>query len=282
MDTTHPIAVLLRGGRLDEALSALQGQVRQRPDHPDSRVLLFALECILGRWDRARVQLDAVASLSQEWVMPAHLYRQLLACETARLEVFAGTRQPLILGEPEAWLGGLVGALALEAGGKPDQAWDLRERALQEVLPVSGAINGETSPWISDADPRLGPVLESYLEGNYHWIPFRRILTLESDPPEALVETVWHPVRIRLTTGADIRAHVPVRYPGTEKSGDGLLRLGRKTEWTDLPGGWQVPLGQRVLAAEPGDHGWLECRRIAFDEVPGELVAGLESPPAHV
>ena len=46
---------------------------------------------------------------------------------------------------------------------------------------------------MTDADQRLGPVLEAVINGRYFWIPFQRISRIELDAPADLRDAVWTP-----------------------------------------------------------------------------------------
>ena len=43
----------IQTGRLDEALAALQSEVRNQPADAKLRTFLFQLLCVLGQWERA-------------------------------------------------------------------------------------------------------------------------------------------------------------------------------------------------------------------------------------
>ena len=46
---------------------------------------------------------------------------------------------------------------------------------------------------------------------------------------------------------------LPTRYPGSERSSDGAIMLGRRTEWLDQGDGVFFGLGQRMLATDQGE-----------------------------
>ncbi|WP_327058540.1 tetratricopeptide repeat protein, partial [Escherichia coli] len=54
---------LLRAGRVDDALKALQDQVRTQPANAELRVFLFQLLAVLGQWSRANNQLKVAGEL---------------------------------------------------------------------------------------------------------------------------------------------------------------------------------------------------------------------------
>jgi type VI secretion system protein ImpE len=255
---------LIRAGRLSEALTALQAEIRQNPGDANRRIFLFQLNCVLGELEKALNQLQVVASLNAETMLLAQIFRPVIACEMLRRDVFAGKRTPLIFGEPEEWVGLLVQAAAQVARGEYEAAASLRSRAF-EVAPASpGKLDGQPFEWIADADSRLGPLLEVILEGKYYWVPFTRISSVEIEKPSDLRDLVWAPARFTWTNGGAVSAHIPVRYPDTEKAED-ALRLSRQTVWEERPGECFVGLGQRILTTDAGESPLLECKRIELD-----------------
>src|SRR5262249_2213960 len=156
----------LRANRPRQALSGLESMVREAPEELSNRSRLFQVLCILGEWDRAETQLQVLPELDKadgELMMAAPAYLNLIQCERFRIEVFDGKRTPLILGEPEEWLGLLLEALRALTQGKAEAAAALRDRAFETAPGTSGQMDGESFEWIADADPRLGPVVELML-----------------------------------------------------------------------------------------------------------------------
>jgi type VI secretion system protein ImpE len=84
------------------------------------------------------------------------------------------------------------------------------------------------------------------------------------EAPADLRDLVWIPVQFVWTNGGEMSGHVPVRYPGTEKTNDDKLRLARKTEWIDCPEEYSLGRGQRLLGTDGGEFPLLECRKIEF------------------
>jgi len=254
---------LLKDGRLAETLSDLKKKVRDDPANPKPRVFLFQLLSVLGDWQRASTQLDVLAEMDSDSLMLARIFEPILICEAIRAGVFAGNRTPIIFGEPPEWMGSLVQAMELFGKGKFQAGRELRDKAFEAAQTTAGTLNGEAFEWIADADERLGPVLEAFLEGRYHWIPFFRIRRIFIEPATDLRDLVWIPVQFMWENGGEAAGHIPTRYPGTEQSADGNLQLARKTEWLDK-GGIQVGLGQRILATDHGEYPLLEIKKIDF------------------
>lgn len=260
----------LREGRVQAALDALQQAVRADPANAKLRIYLFQLLAVLGRWDRALTQLNVAADIDPKNLLTAQLCRQALQCEALRAAVFAGTHQPLIFGEPAEWVGWMVQAHQLSATGHHREAEALRSKALEAAPAVAGTVNGKPFQWIADADPRLGPILEAIIDGKYFWIPFPNIRRIRTEPPAELRDVVWTPAMFTWSNGGNAVGLIPARYPGSEQSEDGLIRLARKTDWLDA-GGTQLPLGQRLLATDEVEYPLLEVRDLVLgDPIPAE------------
>jgi type VI secretion system protein ImpE len=255
----------IKNGQINEALSALQKEVRDKPDDQRLRVFLFQINCVLGRLDKALNQLQVIASLNAETMLLAQIFRPVIACEMLRAEVFAGKRTPIIFGQPMEWIGLLVQANELAAQGKAAAAVALRDQAFEAAPATRGKVNGAAFEWIADADSRLGPVLEAIIEGKYYWVPFGHIKKLVIAAPTDLRDLVWAPAQFVWANGGEASGHIPCRYPGTEAATDDALRLARKTQWSEPAAGYNVGLGQRVLATDSKDYALLECRTIDLE-----------------
>jgi type VI secretion system protein ImpE len=256
----------LRQGQLTECLAALQAQVRQDPAKPEFRVFLFQLLAVLGHWERALTQVNVAAEMDPKCLVLAQMYAPALQCEALRAQIFAGERTPVIFGEPEPWMGMLVEANRLTGTGQHQAGQDLRRRALDEAPATAGTIDGRSFEWVADADSRLGPMLEMILNGRYYWVPFSRIRTLRLEEPTDLRDVVWLPAQVQWSNGGDAVALVPVRYAGSESSGDSAVQLARKTEWVGRGAGLDVGLGQRLLATGEDDSPILATRLIQLGD----------------
>ena len=256
---------LLRAGRLEEALAALEEQVRSDPADAKLRVFLFQLLAVMGDWERALSQLNVAAELDALNLLMAQVCRAALNCEALRAEVFAGKRSPLIFGEPDEWVGWLVQANQMIAEGKYQGAQKLRERAFESAPGVAGSIDNHQFEWIADADSRLGPVLEAIVDGKYYWIPFTAIKGIRIEPPTDLRDTVWCPAQFTWANSGEAAGFIPTRYPGSESSEDSAIQLSRKTEWAEQPGDTYLGLGQRVFATNKDEFSLMQVRQVDLD-----------------
>lgn len=260
----------LQSGSVDEALQALQDQVRSDPSSAQLRVFLFQLLSVLGQWERALTQLNVAGDLDAANLGMVQVYRQALASEALRTEVFAGNRSPLIFGDPEQWVALLLEALKLFAAGEVSKSEQLRAEALDAAPASSGRLNGREFEWIADADARIGPMLEAIINGRYFWVPFDRIAEVRVEEPEDLRDLVWLPAEFKWVNGGDAVALIPVRYPGSESSAEPKIQLGRLTEWEQHGEETYTGRGQRVLVTDQDEISLLELRNITF-KIPVEV-----------
>lgn len=267
--TTGPVAAanaaraLLRAGQLDEALQALTARVRAAPADAGERLFLFQLLAVLGQWRRASEQLRTALQLDASQQLLVTACEALLRAEQIRTAVFAGTQLPTVLGTPEPWLAPLLQALQLEQQGRMDAAEPLRALAFEQAPAVAGRIDDSAFAWLADADPRFGPCIEAITHSGYAWVPLAQLAELRIDAPDALRDLVWIAAELVWRDGTQTPAFIPVRYPGSETSGDAALQLARRSDWDDAGHG----LGQRMLATDSGEHALLQVRRIVFDAV---------------
>ncbi len=255
----------LREGKLDDALASLQDQVRKDPADPKHRTFLFQLLSVLGQWDRALNQLKVAGEMDAQAIPMVQTYRDALACEVLRNEVFDGKRSPLVFGEPQEWVALMIEAVRVQAQGKHAEAASLRERALEDAPATSGTLNETPFEWIADADSRLGPILETILLGKYYWIPFQNIASIEIEAPEDLRDLVWTPAHLTWANGGESVALIPTRYVGSAQDERGEVRLSRRTEWVELGEGAYAGLGQRLLATDQAETPLLEVRKVTLD-----------------
>ena len=78
---------LLRDGKLDEALAALQQDVRAKPADAKLRVFLFQLLAVQGSWERALTQLNVAGEMDASNLAMVQTYREAIRCELLRAEM---------------------------------------------------------------------------------------------------------------------------------------------------------------------------------------------------
>jgi type VI secretion system protein ImpE len=251
-----------RAGNLAKAKELLQGKIRAAASDSKLRLSLLQLLCLMGEWERARVQLEVVESLGDENRSWLNLLGPAMMGETLRRDVFQGKTTPLVLGEPSEWIAKLI--QALKPGDAQAQA-DLRAAAFDAAPEIAAKVNGEEVPWLADADSRLGPVCEAIMEGKYYWIPFDRIKRVSLEPPTDTRHLVWLPAQATWSTGGESAIMIPTRYVHSEAASDDSLRLARRTTWDELAPGQYAGLGQRMLTSGERDFPILDVRTIEWN-----------------
>jgi type VI secretion system protein ImpE len=212
---------LFDAGKLQPAIDALGVELRDNPDDAQRRTFLFELLCFAGSFDRAEKQLDVLSSGGPEAGMGALLYRSALHAERLRADMFRSQTFPL------------------------DTA---------PSAEVSGTLNGKPFSSIEDGDPRIGARLEVFAAGQYVWIPWVHVARLKVEAPKRLRDLLWTPAL--LTTSKDFRGEelgeilLPALAPLSCASADDEIRLGRATDWVDLPDGDFAPVGQKTLLVD--------------------------------
>ena len=252
----------LKNGDPEGALAQLQEQIRAKPSDAKLRVFLFQLLCVLGQWERALNQLKVASGLDPAALAMAQMYGEAVRCEAIRNDVFAGRKSPMVFGQPDQWLALLIESLLVAGQGEAARAEDLRQRAFEDAEASPGDLNGQPFEWVADADSRLGPVLEAVVNGRYYWVPFARLAAVTLEAPEDLRDMVWMPAQLRFENGGEVIGLIPTRYPGSERSDDGLIVLARKTAWEEVSADTHHGLGQRIIATDTGEVPLLEIREL--------------------
>jgi type VI secretion system protein ImpE len=231
---------LFQAGRLREAVQALSAEVRNHPADTKRRTFLFELLCFSGEYDRAEKQLDLLAEASSNSEMGALLYRSALHAERTRQDLFQKGEYP----KP--------------AGGSSPGG---------ESIP--GTLNGKAFQTITDTDRRIGPRLEVFAGGNYLWISFEHLASIQIPPPRRLRDLLWTPAVVRAgpaLKGTDLgEVLLPVLSPFAWQHSDDAVRLGRMTVWQEDESGAAVPAGQKMLLVDSEEFPLLEVRQLEFN-----------------
>ncbi len=211
---------LYAAGQLGAAIEALGVELRNFPADAQRRTFLFELLTFAGDWSRAQKQLDVLAKNGHMAEAGTMLYRSAIEAERVREHMF-------------------------DTGDFPTTV---------APSPVSGTLNGEPFASIEDADPRLGARLEVIAGGRYLWIPFAHLASLSMPAPARLRDLHWAPAQLR--TGPSVADKelgeilLPALSVGAWRHAEDEIRLGRATDWEDLPSGDFAPVGQKLLRVD--------------------------------
>lgn len=227
---------LFQAGKLNAAIAALGGELRDNPTDTHRRTFLFELLSFAGEYDRAEKHLNLLADQGKTAQLGAVLYLAALHAEKLRRDMFRTADFP--------------------SGHTPAAPESIR-----------GTINGQEFESFEDADPRIGTRLEVFAAGAYLWIPLEHIAFIEMEAPKRLRDQLWIPALVR--TGPAFQGMelgevlLPAICPLSFEDEDDNVKLGRVTEWREKADG-AVPVGQKGFLVDGEDFFILEVRKIEF------------------
>ena len=231
---------LYQAGKLAEAVQALNAELRDNPGDAKRRTFLFELLCFAGNFDRADKQLEILAQESSDAQLGALVYRAALHAERIRSDLFQKRDYPQTAGD-------------------------------SAPAACSGSWNGKPFESISDMDPRIGPRLEVFAAGQYLWLPFEHIESLEVQAPKRLRDLLWATAMLRPSAAFQGRelgeVLLPVLCPLSFQQADDALKLGRATEWKEIESGETVPVGQKMFFVDDEEVPILELRQLQIRPV---------------
>jgi type VI secretion system protein ImpE len=224
---------LLGEARLSEAIALLSEELRLDPADGQRRTFLFELLCFNGEFERALRHLEVLAAASPERRLGALAYAAAIRAEQERQRVLE------------------QGAASEDSG--PQREWSV-------------LVNGHRFGSLRDADPRLGAKLEVIAGGDYLWVSFWHLRTVEIAPPRRLRDLRWVPARVRLAPefgGQDLgEVLLPVVCVSSWRHPDERVRLGRVTVWEPNDRGEEIPYGQKMWLADDELIPLLEVRQL--------------------
>jgi type VI secretion system protein ImpE len=247
-ETRETPGELFRDGRLDAAIGAANGSVRNNPTDLASRILLAELLIFAGNLDRADVILDAAARIDPTAAIAVAEFRQLLRAETARRQLRRDGRVPEFIGEPTPALRAMLAALvALRAGDRDAAARGAAEaETLRPRVPGhAGDIPFDDFRDVDDLGAGFFEVLTT--TGKYFWIPTERVISIEFHAPRRPRDLFWRRASISVADGPDGDVYVPVIYDSEMSDVTDALRLGHETDWVGPEDGLVLGRGQRMF-----------------------------------
>lgn len=225
---------LYTAGQLGAAIEALSVELRSNPGDAQRRAFLFELLSFTGDWARAEKQLDVLAQGGSMAEAGTLMYRAAITAERVREHMF-------------------------DTGDFP---------TAPAPSPVAGTLNGVPFSSITDADPRIGARLEVMAGGRYLWLPFAHLASVTMPVPAQLRDLHWAPAHLNL--GPSVKDQdlgdvlLPALTPAAWRQSDDELRLGRATDWDELPDGEFTPVGQKLLRVDGRDVPLLSIRELSI------------------
>lgn len=268
---------LFTAGKLREAIDAQIAVVKTKPGDQSSRLFLFELMAFAGEFDRAQRQIDALRYDDIELESGLDSYRKLLASEVIRKRVFKDGLQPKFLGlgdgpPPEHMLL-RVDAINKLIAGENSAAAELLAQAAEATPPAVGTLNEKPFELFRDADDLLGPVIEVMAKGEYFWISLEAVDVIALNPPRFPRDLIWAPARLETQAGESGEIFLPALYPLSYEQADDAVKLGRSTDWREIPDGPVLGAGLKTYLVDDDAIPLLDWRelRIKFEfETPAD------------
>jgi type VI secretion system protein ImpE len=255
---------LIQAGRLMDARAQLTEEIKVAPTNVSARTLLFQVLAFSGEWDKAERHLDILALQNVKAETGVQVYKNLVAAERERQEVYRGERCPSFMTTTPPYLQLFFAFRESLIRGNLAEAELLFAQVEGQLPVVSGVINGVPFRDFRDGDSFLSHFLEVFVHDKILWIPFDSLRELSVQPPKTLLELLWIPARIVTWEGLTTNCFLPVLYPDSATHDNELVRLGRMTDWLEMGGGFYRGLGQHVFLIDDDQKGLLELRDVTF------------------
>ncbi|KJY94488.1 MULTISPECIES: type VI secretion system accessory protein TagJ [Pseudoalteromonas] len=222
----------IQQGKLLEAISYCEQQLKDDPVNFDIRSQFIELLCLNNELERADKQLDYMVQKNPDFAVGAMNLRQLVRAEQARQDFYQGKAAPKLFHDNDD-----LDAIFLELRialneGDSDTAQRLAKQLEEQRANPTLAINDAPCTDFRDLDDSLNNYIELLgTNGEFYLARSEEILSIEFKQPESLVEHLWLRVEIDIKDGPSGEAHIPAIYGGDNNE---IERLGQATEWQQL------------------------------------------------
>jgi type VI secretion system protein ImpE len=236
---------LLAAGRLNDAIQAMNDEVKRNPTDIQRRSFLAELLCASGRLERADAQLEVILQQDPKAALAIALLRQLIRADTARRDFYTAGRVPEFLDVPPPYVQNYVEATIHARENRPAEALRLIEQAEEQRPRVKGSCNGKPFEDMRNLDDVTAAVVEVLTStGKYYWIPVDRVQSIEFRKPERLRDLIWRRAAMSVADGPDGEVFLPATYCNGSAEVSEAALLGRVTEWQGGDGAPMRGVGQ--------------------------------------
>ncbi|MFT4542268.1 MAG: type VI secretion system protein ImpE [Planctomycetota bacterium] len=252
-------------GKLSEAISKLNEDVKGNPTDKSARGFLAVLLCFQGNLERADKQLNAMVKMDPEAEVGISLMRQLIRAEQARQQFFNEGRLPEFLATPIPRTELQLKASVSIRDKNLSEANDLLAQAEELRGETPGQAAGESITDFRDADDLIGGHLEVLTStGKYYWIPAESFEELEFHKPERPRDLLWRRASATVTDGPTGDIYIPTIYAPVREGVDESSLLGRSTEWLGGDGEPMRGSGLRTFIVGEEAKTVLELTELSF------------------
>lgn len=260
---------LFETGKLSEAITQLNQDIKGNPRDARSRTFLFELLCFSGDFQRAERQLDTIDQLSGDVKVEigTQVYKNLLEAENSRVRFFKMGGTPKFLSKAPPYARLHLEAMTEIRENHPAQAEKLLAESETSRLKIAGQADAQPFNDLRDCDDVLAPFLEVFVQREYVWLPFESIKQIEITAPARLRDLIWIPAKVELRDTPLGEVFLPCLYSGSSDHPDDRVKLGRMTDWNALGDGCVLGAGQRMFFVDDTERPMLEIRKLDFSMI---------------
>jgi type VI secretion system protein ImpE len=234
-------------GKLSKAIEAALSAVRADPGSVDRRLELISYLCFNNLFEKADTHINVLMEQHADLVADMLVYRALIKAELARRQCFEEGRLPNFAEPPPPAITEVLRALT-EIKDSPQNAATILRGAIAQAPPIKVIIDETTHSYFGDVDERMALFIEAFtLGGDYYWLPLTSLRKIEFGNAKFPLEILWRQTSFITSTHDEITGYVPGIYPGTYKSREEALLLGRAAEFSENPHHPTEGLGGRIF-----------------------------------
>ena len=251
-------------GDLGSAIAAAIEQVKKSPTDLEARTFLFEMSLFSGEWDRADKQLDTLGHQNSTAAIGTLLFRQNIASERARINLFEHSSPPETVSELPEYVKDLLRAADSIRLGETAQARALLDSVEENRPAFRVKVDDVEFEDFRDHNDLTMCVFEAFIKDGYFWIPFEDVSSIEFLEKKSLRDIYWPQVKVELANGSGGEMFLPSLYVNSWKSGDDQIRLGRASDWRDLGDDVFVGEGTKIFWMAGTDKSILDMKKIEF------------------
>jgi len=138
--------------------------------------------------------------------------------------------------------------------------------SLEEGRPVIDVHYGDNqqASQLRDLDDTCSEFVEVLTsKGEYYWITFDQLLSIEFEEPQRFLDTIWRRATIHTTTGIDGVVFIPAIYAKSESVSE---KMGKSTDWTAISEELYCGKGQKIWLFGEQDIPIMELTSLTFNQ----------------
>ena len=256
---------LFRNGKLNDAITELSTQVREKPDDQNKRLFLFELLAFAGNLERAKKQLEAIQYDQTELMLAISGYRNCLSAEETRRKIFQGVK-PNYFSNPPDHIKLREQAFECLGGKNYSYAADLFSKANSALPGLKGQLNGKSFDVFRDADDFFAGLFEVYSTSKYYWVPFEDVENIEMSEPKTPRDLIFIPTKLTLKNGESGSVYLPALYLGSHEKASDQVKLGRENDWVAIPDSEIIRgYGRKIFVSGETETDILSIRQLTFN-----------------